>query len=102
MPTATAPRKKAHVKKGDQVTVISGNHKGDSGRVLRVNLKKDQVLVEGVRMIKKHAAKSQDRPQGGIIEMEGPLHISNVKKVEAAPAPEPAAEKKSRKTKKAA
>ena len=102
MPTATAPRKKAHVKKGDQVTVISGNHKGDSGRVLRVNLKKDQVLIEGVRMIKKHAAKSQDRPQGGIIEREGPLHISNVKKVEARPVEEPKAEKKSRKTKKAA
>ena len=102
MPTATTSRKKAHVKKGDQVTVISGNHKGDSGRVLRVNLKKDQVLVEGVRMIKKHAAKSQDRPQGGIIELEGPLHLSNAHKFEAAPAPEPAKEKKARKTKKAA
>ena len=102
MATATISRKKAHVKKGDQVQVISGNHKGDAGRVLRVNLKKDQVLVEGVRMIKKHAAKSQDRPQGGIIEREGPLHISNVKKIEAAPAEEAKAEKKSRKTNKAA
>lgn len=90
MATATLSRKKTHVKKGDSVTVISGNHKGKSGRVLRVLVKKDQVLVEGVRMIKKHAAKSQDRPQGGIIEREGPLHISNVKKsaasAEAAPA----------------
>ena len=85
MATATTTsRKKTHVKKGDQVAVISGNHKGKSGRVLRVLTKKDQVLVEGVRMIKKHAAKSQDRPQGGIIEREGPLHISNVKLVEAA------------------
>ncbi len=86
MATATLSRKKTHVKKGDQVTVISGNHKGKAGRVLRVITKKDQVLVEGVRMIKKHAQKSQDRPQGGIIEREGPIHISNVKLVEAATA----------------
>ena len=83
MATEIFSRKKTHVKKGDNVTVIAGNHKGKSGRVLRVLAKKDQVLVEGVRMIKKHAAKSQDRPQGGIIEREGPLHISNVKKSEA-------------------
>ena len=102
MATATLSRKKTHVKKGDNVTVISGNHKGKSGRVLRVLIKKDQVLVEGVRMIKKHAAKSQDRPQGGIIEREGPLHISNVKKSEAASASAVAAAPvtKSRKTKK--
>ena len=43
------------------------------------------MLVEGVRIIKKHAKKSQDRPQGGIIEREGPIHISNVKLVEKAP-----------------
>ena len=102
MATATTIRKKAHVKKGDQVKVISGNHKGDSVRVLRVILKKDQVLVEGVRMIKKHAAKSQDRPQGGIIEREGPLHISNVKLVEAPPVEEAKPAKKARKTKKEA
>ena len=81
----SASRKKTHVKTGDQVAVISGNHKGESGKVARVNVKKNQVVVEGVRMIKKHAKKSQDRPQGGIIEMEGPIHISNVKLVEAAP-----------------
>ena len=81
----SASRKKTHVKTGDQVTVISGNHKGESGKVARVNVKKNQVVVEGVRMIKKHAKKSQDRPQGGIIEIEGPIHISNVKLVEAAP-----------------
>ena len=45
--------------------------------------KKQQVLIEGVRMIKKHAKKSQDRPDGGIIELEGPIHISNVKKIES-------------------
>ena len=68
----SAARKKTHVKKGDQVTVITGAHKGATGKVMTVLTKKDQVIVEGVRMIKKHAPKSQDRPQGGIIEREGP------------------------------
>ncbi len=81
----SASRKKTHVKKGDSVVVISGNHRGKNGKVLQVLVKKDQVLVEGVRIIKKHAKKSQDRPQGGIIEREGPIHISNVKLVEKAP-----------------
>ena len=84
----SASRKKTHVKKGDQVTVIAGNSKGENGRVLQVLVKKDQVIVEGVRKIKKHAQKSQDRPNGGIIEREGPIHISNVKLVEAAPVEE--------------
>ena len=89
MATATSPsRKKTHVKKGDQVTVISGNFKGESGRVLQVLVQKDRVIVEGVRKIKKHAQKSQDRPPGGIIEREGPIHISNVRLVESAPAAE--------------
>jgi large subunit ribosomal protein L24 len=87
----SAARKKTHVRKGDQVTVISGNHRGSIGKVLQVLVKKDQVIIEGVRMIKKHARKSQDRPEGGIIEREGPLHISNVKLVERA---EPAQQKK--------
>ena len=92
MPTTATSRKKTHVKKGDQVTVISGNSKGESGRVLQVLVKKDRVIVEGVRKIKKHAQKSQDRPNGGIIEREGPIHISNVKLVEAAPEAEKKAE----------
>jgi len=74
-----AKRTKTHVKKNDEVVVISGNHKGESGRVVQVFPEKGHVLVEGVRMIKKHARKSQDRPEGGIIEKEGPIHISNVK-----------------------
>jgi large subunit ribosomal protein L24 len=71
-----------HVKKGDQVQVITGNHKGASGKVLAVLPKKQQVLVEGVRLIKKHTKKSQDNPQGAILEREGPIHISNVKAAE--------------------
>ena len=71
-------RVKTHVKKNDEVVVISGNHKGETGKVLQVFPEKEQVLVEGVRLIKKHARRTQDRPEGGIIEKEGPIHISNV------------------------
>ncbi|MCB1205547.1 MAG: 50S ribosomal protein L24 [Verrucomicrobiae bacterium] len=74
-----AQRVKSHVKKGDEVVVISGNHKGSKGKILQVFPEKSQVLVEGVRLIKKHAKPTQDRPEGGIIEKEGPIHISNVK-----------------------
>ena len=73
-------RPRFHVKKGDDVQVITGNHKGSTGKVLQVFPTKQQVLIEGVRMIKKHTKKSQDNPQGAIIEREGPIHISNVKK----------------------
>jgi large subunit ribosomal protein L24 len=76
-----ANRIKTHVKKNDEVIVITGNHKGSTGRVLQVFPEKQQVIVEGVRLIKKHSKRSQDRPEGGIIEREGPIHISNVKLV---------------------
>ena len=75
---------KFHVKRGDTVQVISGNHRGATGKVLQILPKKQQVLIEGVRLVKKHVRKSQDYPQGAIIEREGPIHISNVKRVEAA------------------
>ncbi|MFI0347330.1 MAG: 50S ribosomal protein L24 [Chthoniobacterales bacterium] len=73
---------KTHVQTGDVVKVISGNHRGAQGKILRVIREKNQVLIEGVRMIKKHMKRSQERPQGEIIEQEGPLHISNVKLLE--------------------
>jgi len=73
-----------HVRRGDSVQVISGNHKGATGKVLQVLPAKSQVLVEGVRMIKKHQRKNQDHPNGAILEREGPIHISNVKLVERA------------------
>jgi large subunit ribosomal protein L24 len=75
-------RVKHHVKKGDQVEVISGNFRGSSGRVLGVLSGKQRVLVEGVRIIKKHLRKSQDNPSGKIAEREGPIHISNVRLLE--------------------
>ncbi len=77
-------RQKFHVKKGDQVEVISGNHRGATGKILQVLSKKQRVLIEGVRLIKKHLRKSQDNPQGSIAEREGPIHISNVKLIEKA------------------
>jgi large subunit ribosomal protein L24 len=76
-------RLKFHVKKGDYVQVITGNHRGAEGKVLQVLPKKQQVLIEGIRLIKKHVRKSQEHPQGAIIQREGPIHISNVKLVEA-------------------
>src|SRR5438270_13810098 len=75
-------RLKFHVKKGDEVEVISGNFKGSSGKILEVLPKKHRVLVEGVRIIKKHLRKSQDNPSGKISEREGPIHISNVRLIE--------------------
>jgi large subunit ribosomal protein L24 len=75
-------RPRFHVKKGDEVQVISGNHRGATGKILAVLLKKQQVLIEGVRLIKKTQRKSQDNPNGAIITREGPVHISNVKPVE--------------------
>jgi large subunit ribosomal protein L24 len=75
-------RIKHHVKKGDQVEVISGNFRGSSGRVLAVLSSKQRVLVEGIRIIKKHLRKSQDNPTGKIAEREGPIHISNVRLLE--------------------
>jgi large subunit ribosomal protein L24 len=73
---------KFHVRRGDVVQVISGNHRGSSGKILQVLPEKAQVIIEGVRMIKKHQRKTQDQPNGAIIEREGPIHISNVKLVE--------------------
>ena len=75
-------RLRFHVKKGDQVEVICGNFRGSSGKVLAVMPGKQRVLIEGVRMIKKHLRKSQDNPTGKIAEREGPIHISNVKLIE--------------------
>lgn len=75
-------RIKLHVRKGDNVEVISGNFKGSSGKVLEVIARKQHVLVEGVRIIKRHLKKSQDNPQGKIAEREGPIHISNVRVLE--------------------
>ena len=71
-------QKKLHIKKGDTVIVISGNNKGAKGRVLEVIRKTDRAIVEGVNMIRKHTKPNAETPQGGIIEKEAPVHISNL------------------------
>jgi large subunit ribosomal protein L24 len=72
----------AHVKKGDEVVVIAGADKGKRGRIIAVNSKKCRVIVEGARMIKRHMRKSQQHPQGAIVEREGTIHLSNVMKAD--------------------
>jgi large subunit ribosomal protein L24 len=67
-----------HVKKGDTVVVISGSDKGHRGRVISVDGKKQRAIVEGARIIKKHTRKSQQHPQGAIIQREGTIHISSL------------------------
>jgi large subunit ribosomal protein L24 len=84
---------KFHVKKGDEVVVIAGSHKGKRGKILEVITGKQRVRIETVAMIKKHVRKSQQNPNGAIVEREGSVHISNVAKAEkydakhGAPAP---------------
>jgi len=92
-------RIKCHVKKGDQVEVISGNFRGSSGKILAVFPGKQRVVVEGVRIIKKHLRKSQDNPSGKIAEREGPIHISNVHLIERDGKPVKGAESQPRKAK---
>lgn len=72
---------KTHVKKGDEVEIIAGNHKGKRGTVMVVNAAKQQVIVEGARKIKKAVRPTEAKPEGGIEEEDGPVHISNVKKL---------------------
>ena len=70
--------KSFHVKKNDEVVVLSGADKGKRGRIISVLGKKSRVIVEGVAMIKRHTRKSQQHPQGAIVEKEGSVHISTV------------------------
>lgn len=72
---------KTHVKKGDDVLVIAGKNKGKRGVVLSVNAAKQTVIVEGARTLKKATKPSESDPEGGIKDIDGPIHISNVKKV---------------------
>ncbi len=69
---------KRHVKKGDEVVVISGSERGKRGKIIEVLTGKERVIVEGISMIKRHTRKNQNNPQGAIIEREGTVHISNV------------------------
>lgn len=67
-----------NIKKGEEVIVIAGDHKGKKGKILQVLRDKNRVIVEGVNLLKKHERKTQDNPQGSIVEREFPIHYSNV------------------------
>ena len=73
---------KRHVKKGDEVVVITGAERGKRGKIIEVLTKNDRVIVEGLKMIKRHTRKNQNNPNGAIVEREGTIHISNVMKAE--------------------
>jgi len=69
---------KFHVKKGDEVVVLAGTERGKRGKVLKVLTGQQRVIVEGIKLIKKHVKKNQQYPQGKIVEREGTVHLSNV------------------------
>ncbi len=71
-------QKKLHIKVGDTVKILSGNSRGQEGKILVIDKKKDRAVVEGQNMIKKHMKPSASNPQGGIVEMESGIHISNL------------------------
>jgi large subunit ribosomal protein L24 len=73
---------KLHVKKGDEVVVLTGKEKGKRGKIIAVAPKKNRVIVEGLQMIKRHMRKSQQHPQGAIVDREGTIHLSNVMKAD--------------------
>jgi large subunit ribosomal protein L24 len=71
-------QKKLHIKKGDQVMVITGEAKGQKGRILEVDRDKSRALVEGINMVSKHTKPNTKAPQGGIIKKEAPIHVTNL------------------------
>jgi large subunit ribosomal protein L24 len=71
-------KKRFHIKKGDEVVVLSGTEKGKRGKIIEVHSRKGRAIVEGLKMIKRHTRKNQANPQGAIIEREGTIHVSNL------------------------
>lgn len=69
---------KIRIRKGDMVKVISGKERGKDGKILRIKHETNQVYIEGLNVVKKHARPSQANPKGGILEKEGPIHCSNI------------------------
>jgi len=70
--------KKIKIKTGDTVRVLAGDHKGAEGKVLRLVVEKDKAIVEGVNIVKRHTKPNAQNPQGGIVEKEAAIHISNL------------------------
>ena len=69
---------KLHIKKGDTVYVLSGEDRGKTGRVLKVEVSKDRAIVEGINIVTKATKPSAKHPQGGLVKMEAPVHMSNL------------------------
>jgi len=74
---------KLRIKKGDTVKVLTGEDKGQTGRVLRVDTEKGRAIVEGINLVSKHTKPNAAHPQGGIIKQEAPIHVSNLMLVDA-------------------
>lgn len=70
---------RCHVKKGDNVTLIAGDDKGKTGKVLQIFPQNGRALVEGINFVKKHMRKTETNAQGGVVEMEAPIAVSNLK-----------------------
>lgn len=75
--------KKLKIKTGDQVRVIAGDHKGSEGKIMRVDVAKNKAIIEGVNMVSKHEKPSAKNPQGGIVQKEALLHVSNLSLIDA-------------------
>lgn len=73
---------KLHIKKGDTVYVNTGEDKGKTGKVLRVIVEKQRAIVEGLNMVSKHTKPNAKNPQGGIVKVEAPIHISNLNPID--------------------
>jgi large subunit ribosomal protein L24 len=69
---------KLKIKAGDEVVVIAGNHRGNRGKVMQVTPREGKILVEGINKRKHHEKKTQENPEGSIVERENPIHLSNV------------------------
>jgi large subunit ribosomal protein L24 len=78
---------KIHIKKGDNIAVITGDSKGKTGRVLSIDVEKERALVEGVNLISKHTKPNAKSPQGGIVKKEAPIHVSNLMLLDASGKP---------------
>ena len=77
-------QKKLHIKKGDTVMVITGESKGQQGRVLKLVPGSTRAIVEGVNLVSKHTKPNAENPKGGVIKQEAPIHLSNLKIIDSA------------------
>jgi len=80
-------RKKLHIRKGDMVMVITGDSKGQQGKVLNMNTEKNRAIVEGINLVSKHTKPNAKSPQGGIMKKEAPVHISNLMVIDSSGKP---------------